>query len=198
MRDRLQLLSASLCIALGYSETFSFYRGMLILIPLFGFAIALLNVIFARFYQMLTERLGDKFELLLLRLNGVIMVITGLGYHLFGSRYIQYAYYLISILYFVVLPKIVLPVKKRRLSLHLTDSGMTITTLTRSVVWPWESIVSAHLLDNVLEIKRKGHNRTKHFYLEISDPAQRDELDHLLQRVVSSPKTRPRGKTGNL
>ena len=114
MRDRVQLLSASLCILIGYSETFSFYRGMLILIPLVGFAIAILNVIFARFYQALTERLGDKFEMILLRLNGVIMVITGLGYQLFGSNYIPYAYYFISVLYFVVLPKVVLPVKKKR------------------------------------------------------------------------------------
>ena len=79
MRDRVQLLSASFCIVMGYSETFSFYRCILILIPLCGVSIACINVIFARFYHMLSERLGHKFEIILLRLKSVIMVITGLG-----------------------------------------------------------------------------------------------------------------------
>ena len=51
-RDRIQLLGASICIVIGYSETLSFYIGIYFILPLIGFAIAVLNIIFIKYYKI--------------------------------------------------------------------------------------------------------------------------------------------------
>ena len=90
LRDRLQLIGASISIIIGYSETLNIYAGITIILPIIGFVIAFINILFVRFYKNLVQKYGDQFELVLMRTNGIIMLITGIGFQIAGSKYIQY------------------------------------------------------------------------------------------------------------
>ena len=167
IRNKLQLIGASVCILLGYSETINIYSGIFIILPIVGLILAILNIIFVRFYRILREKYGDKFEIFIIRTNGIIMLLTGIGYQVAGSKYIQYAYYLLTILFFVILPNVILPAKKKRLVLQFTRSGIIVQKRFRTVTNTWQSIDSLCIQNGILEIKKKGNReKIKKYYLD--------------------------------
>lgn len=165
-RDRLQLLGASISITIGYSETFHIYTGIAIILPILGLFIALLNIIFARFYRKLVQQYGDKFELVLLRTSGIAMFITGIGFHISGSKYIQYAYYLLTLLYFIILPYFILPKKKNKLVLILTPSEFIVHKRIRAIKNAWQNIERIWIQKGVIKIEQKGHNNIKQYFIK--------------------------------
>ena len=165
-RDRLQLLGASISIIIGYAETFHIYTGIAIILPILGFVIAFLNIIFARFYQNLIQKYGDKFELALLRTSGIAMLITGIGFHISGSKYIQYAYYLLTLLYFIILPYFILPAKKNKRVLILTPSDLVVHKRIRAIKNAWQDIERIWIQKDVIKIKQKGYNKIKQYFIK--------------------------------
>ena len=182
-RDRIQLLSASLCIILGYSETWAGYTGVRILVPIFGFIIAFLNILFARFYRQISQKFGENFEIYLLRLNGVIMLLTGMGYHVLGSLYIQYAYYILSIMLFIVLPKFVLSAKRKKLFLEMNDAQITTHRLIRTVTRSWQDFESILFHNGVLQFTLKGGRKSKKLFLQQTGNSHGVELLDFFQRI---------------
>jgi hypothetical protein len=168
-RDRLQLLGASISIVVGYMETFNIYTGVAIILPIAGFLIAFLNILFVKFYRNLVQRYGEKFELILLRINGFILLITGIGFHITGSKYIQYAYYLLTILFFIILPYFVYPAKKKKLFLIFTPSEFVVHKRIRVVKTVWEKIDLVRIQKNLIEIKRKEHDKITRYFINPTD-----------------------------
>ena len=178
-RDRMQLLGASISIVIGYSETFKFYTGITIILPIIGFVLVFLNVLFARFYRYLIKKYGAKFELLLIRANGIIMLITGIGYQVTGSKYIQYAYYLLAVLFFIILPNFLLPAKKKRLVLQITRLNIIIQKRFRTVRHTWQEIDLICIQKDALKIKTKGTSKLKNYFLEQEDNKQIQMFDFI-------------------
>lgn len=175
-RDRIQLLGASICIVIGYSETLSFYTGIYFILPLIGFAIAVLNIIFIKYYKILVKKYGDKFEIFLIRTNGIIMLTTGIGYQITGSKYVQYAYYLLTILFFFILPWFILPAKKKRLTLQFTGSGIIVKKRIKTVIHKWQNIELFCIKKNVLKIKKSGKVKIFKYFLEQKNNKQEQIL----------------------
>ena len=165
INDRVQLLAASITIFLGYWDTLSFFTGIKMILPVTGFSIALLNILFVRFYKRLIKKYGYRFEVLILRINGIIMLTTGIGYHLTGSNYIQYAYFILTLCYFLILPYFILKVRKRRM-LRFTPSKIIVTKLLRETAMFWNDIDFIDLQGNMLTIGEKEKRRKRKFYLE--------------------------------
>jgi hypothetical protein len=171
-RIRFQLIGASICIIIGYFETFNVYTGITIILPLIGFALAFLNLLFARFYRSLVQKYGEKLELILLRNNGIIMLITGIGFQIAGSKYIQYAYFLLSILYFIILPNLILPAKKKKLVLILSPSKLIVRNRIRLIKKDWQTIDNIWIQNGIIKIKQKGHKKIKQYFIEPNDEKQ--------------------------
>lgn len=165
INDRIQLLAASITIFLGYWETLSFFKGILFLLPVTGYAIALINILFVRFYKRLIKKYGYRFEVLILRINGIIMLTTGIGYHLTGSKYIQFAYYFITIWFLFILPFFILRLRKKRI-LRFTPSKIIVTKLLRETEMFWNDIDFIDLQGNLLTIGKKEKRRKRKYFLE--------------------------------
>jgi hypothetical protein len=172
LRDRLQLIGASISIIIGYSETLNIYAGITIILPIIGFVIAFINILFVRFYKNLVQKYGDQFELVLMRTNGIIMLITGIGFQIAGSKYIQYAYYLLTILFFIILPYFILPAKKKKLVLIFTPSELIVHKRLRAIKSAWQHIDRIWIHKGVIKIKQKGHNKIKQFFFEATTEKQ--------------------------
>lgn len=183
-RSRIQLLGASMCIVIGYSETLSFYTGIFIILPIIGFAIAVLNIIFVRYYRTLVKKYGNKFEIFLIRTNGIIMLTTGIGYHITGSKYIQYAYYLLTILFFIILPRFILPAKKKRLTLQITRSGIVVQRSIKTVIHKWQNVELLCIKKNVLKIKKSGKRKIFKYFLEQKNNKQ-DQILSFVETIKS-------------
>ena len=177
-RDRIQLLAASLTIFIGYSENLGIYRGIAIVLPIIGFVIALLNILFVRFYRNFIKRYGQKFEILLLRMNSIIMLTTGIGYHFSGSKYVQYAYYLLTLIYLTILPYFVLPAKNKRI-LKFTQSKIIVRKKFRTAVHLWQNIDFIDIQKNVLKISKKGNRTIKKYFLEQDENKQSKIYDFI-------------------
>ena len=168
-QNRFQLLAASLSIVIGYFESFRFYTGISVVIPIIGFIIAVFNIPFAIFYTKLTQKIGKKFELLLLRTDGLIMLITGIGYQLAGSNLVPIAYYILTIMYFVVLPYFLLPVKAKRYYIRLNKEGVSLRGLVKRLQLKWSDIEFITCRDDLFKLKRTGKRKVQKFYLKSNE-----------------------------
>lgn len=189
LRDRLQLISASIGIVVGFWETIKIYKGVFLIIPILGFAMALINIVIAKFYIKFMYKYGDKLELILIRMNGMMMLITGLGFHILGSKDIQYAYYLLSFLYFIIFPYFLLPAKNKKLIFHITLTGIVINRLFLKVIqYPWQEIESISLKNEVLQLKIKNRGKMKKYFIQKDDLSQHSEIIDFIKKIKSKNK----------
>ena len=165
-RDRLQLLGAAIGIVIGYMESFHIYTGISIVLPITGFVIAFVNILFVKFYKNLVQKYGRKFEFILLRINGLVMLITGIGFHITGSKYIQYAYYLVAILYMIVFPFFIYPMKKKNLVLLFTPFEFIAHKRIRVIKTPWKDIDRVRIQKDLIEVKQKKHPKIDRYFIE--------------------------------
>ena len=169
-RDQIQLICAAVSMIIGYLDTFKVYTGFFIILPVFGLILAIVNLLFARYYESFTKRYGDKFQIWISRLNGVVVFLAGIGYHISGSKYIQYAYYVIALLYFVVLPNFLMPAVKKKLVLLFSESEFIVKKRFTIQRYSWHDIGFIRLQDGVLQVKHKDVKKMKKYF--IRDNAQ--------------------------
>lgn len=181
-RDRLQLILASVSIIAGYSESLSIYTNVAIILPIIGFFIAFLNILFARFYRYLMKKHGDKFELLLIIANGIVMLITGIGFHISGSKYIQYAYYLLTIMLLIIFPIFILPAKNKRMFLTFNQSEFIIQKRMRAIKNAWQNIDLIGIQNNVLRLKLNGQKKIKKYFIE-PDVKRQTEIINFIENL---------------
>lgn len=179
INDRIQLLAASFTIILGYWGSLGIYTGIKVILPITGFAIALLNLLFVRFYKKLVQKYGFRFEVLILRINGIIMLTTGIGYYLNGSKYLHFTYYFLTICYFLILPYIIIRAKKKRM-LRFSESKIITSGKIGKNMFLWQNIESIEIQGNQLTISEKNKHRKKKFYLEKDSVRQSEVYDFLL------------------
>ncbi len=178
LRNKIQLIAASIGIIVGYSETFSIYKGIAIILPIIGFVIAFLNVLFVKFYRKLAKTYDHRFEILIVIMNGIIMLTTGIGYHLAGSKYIQFAYYILALLFLIILPNIILPIKMKR-SLQFTRSKIIVKKSLRKVTLMWQNIDWICIQKDILKIKQPGDRKIKIYFLDQDDRKQTQITDFI-------------------
>lgn len=158
-QNRFQLLGASFSIIIGYLESFQFYTSLSAVIPVIGLVVAFCNITFAAFYEKLTKKYGNKFEMLLLRTDGLIMLITGIGYDLAGSDLVPVAYYMLTLMYFVVLPYLLLPAKAKRYFIQIGPSGISLRGMLMRLQLKWGDIEFITLQNDLLTLKRLGRRK---------------------------------------
>lgn len=181
-QGRFQLLAASFSIIIGYWETFRFYSGLSLIIPLAGLLIAAVNIPFAIFYKKLSRKYGGKFERLLLQTDGVIMLITGIGYDMAGSIFGPYAYYFLAVVYMVVVPYILLPAKSKRFYIEVSPSGFSLRGMLRRISVGWNEIESFSFQNNVMKVKRTGKRKVYTCYFNGREKNLRKAM-HIVKEV---------------
>jgi hypothetical protein len=200
-RGRLQLIAASVGIIAGYSESLSIYTSVAIILPIIGFFIAFLNILFARFYSYFMKKYGNKFELLLIRANGIVMLITGIGFHISGSKYIQYAYYILTIMFLIIFPIFILSAKNKRMILTFTQSEFIIQKRLRPIKNAWQNIDLIGIQNNVLSLKIHDQNKIKKYFIEPDDKRQTEIMDYIEKLKAENDykyKSQPIAESTNL
>ncbi len=133
MSDKIQLAVAALSLVIGYVDTFNSFKGWFLALPILGFIIAAGNGVMLIWYKKVKEKFGNYFEIQAFRLNGAVLMLTAFGYHFEGKHSIQYVYYLLAIIYFLLLPRIVVKLRSR-LTLLIEENGITDSKSIRKPV----------------------------------------------------------------
>jgi hypothetical protein len=184
--DRFQLLSASFCLVWGLGETLKGFSGMLLLIPIFGFIAAVFNIVMVIFYSKFKNRFGDRVEILFLKSNGIIMLITGIGFHFSGSNRIQYAYYILTLLYFIILPYFLIPARKKKYILRLNPTEIAFyKPLFKPTLYSWQKIESIMVDKNGLQLRITGKKRFKRYYFQQNNGELIIEIVNQLTKIKS-------------
>ena len=185
-RNRMQLFGAAFGILAGFWETFGLYKGIYIVIPVSGFILAGLNIIIGRFYDKVENKYGNRLDIILSRINGFVLLITGIGFHVTGSKYIQYAYYLLSLLFLIVFPYLLFPVKGKKLYMRMTDSGIIVNRLIfKDVIYPWQVIKSVFINENALQVQTKNGKKTKKYFIQDADKSKFPEIYSFINMIKS-------------
>ena len=112
------------------------------------------------------------------------MLVAGLTYHIHGSKYIPYAYYFISLMFFMVVPNFLLPAREKKMVLNITSSDIVIHKwLLKPVVYPWHEIESLVLNRGVLQLKSKWKRRSKKYYLQGISRSKKTEITRFLEEM---------------
>jgi len=183
-RDRMQLFGAALGIVLGFMETLNIYTGISLIIPILGFALALVNVLIAKFYSTFQKKYGEKLELILFKINGFMMLITGLGFQFSGSKYVKYVYYILSLFFFIVLPYFLIPAKKKKFVLQLTDSEIIVNRfIFKAINYPWQEIETVFLNNEFLQLKTKQGKKSRKYFLQNNTKVLVTEIIDFMKKV---------------
>lgn len=182
-RTRIQLVGGAVCVILGLMETYPIFTGPYILVPAVGMIIAFVSILVARFYKQFLKKYGHRIESIVLFISGVTMCITGLGFHIQGSRYLPFAYYFITLLYFIILPFLWIPARKNSCFLDVTDTGLTVHRLMfRTRIFSWQQIESIKIKDTVFYLKSAGRKKRK-FYIPKTQMSEYTQMIQLLEKI---------------
>jgi hypothetical protein len=125
------------------------------------------------------KKYGNKFELLLNRANGIVMLITGIGFHISGSKYIQYAYYLLAILFWIIYPIFMLPAKNKRMFLTFTQSEIIVQKRLRAIKKAWQNIDLIGIQNNVLRLKLHDQKNINKYFIEPDNKRQTEIMNFI-------------------
>ena len=179
--DRVQILTAALALLIGYIDTYYAYTGLLVIIPIIGITIALLNFILAIRLNYFYKKFGDKLSLVIFRGNGFMMLITALGYQFIGHHTVQYVLYLLSLVYLFVLPVISGKVKRR----YQITFGNGQITIMRSVRKPLQYRIKD--LDDIIiqgdKLTIKENNKENHYFLVAENHILIDDVIQLISSM---------------
>ena len=178
--DRIQLLIASLSFITGYMDSLQDYPGWLLLIPMVSFIIALMNILIVVRYSWFERKYGPNLESTVFRINGIMMLVTALSFELIGRHRVQYAYYVLAIIYFFILPHIAINARKK-MYITFSVNMILIRSLRRSIELRWPDIEIINLTNGLLKIKSKKRRRVRKYYLQTNDPAPLSALEMLLK-----------------
>ncbi len=162
--NRLQSASAAFGLLAGLMDGPEAFQTTGFIIPILFGLLILVNLSVAILYDRLKSILSHRFEALLFRINGMAMLVTGILFHLTGKDQIQYAYYFLSIAYFLLLPWLFARLQKRR-KVSFDKSGVTISRITRKLDFrPWSAMTEIRWSGNTIHLAIKGR-RDKKFHL---------------------------------
>ncbi|MBN2426072.1 MAG: hypothetical protein JXR46_16865 [Calditrichaceae bacterium] len=186
--DRIQILTAAFALLIGYIDTFHAYIGALMIIPIIGITIAILNFILVIRLKYFYKKFGEKLSLFMFRSNGLMLLITALGYQFIGRHAVQYVLYVLSLIYLFVLPVISGKVK-RKYQIAFGNGQITIMRPGRNPLH--------HNIKNLDDIIIQGdkltiteNNKENHYFLI----AENHKLIDDVTQLISSMKKKKQDK----
>lgn len=139
-KDKTQFAGGTFSFIIAYADEFFQFTGWSLLIPIFSFLVAAINLIIVIFYNKLLKKNKTKIETWVLRLNGIMMFITALSYRVTGGHLIPYVYLLLAIAFFFLLPYIQSnSIRKLQLELDgkkLQYNNRRLTPSSQDVLFP--------------------------------------------------------------
>ena len=178
-KNRYQLLGAALGILLGFWETLDLYRGIALALPIIGFGLAVFNIFIAKKYTYWENRFGPAFDRSLFRLNGLVMLITGLGFYVGGSGWVKYIYFTLAFHFIVIAPHVRMPWKRKRFLRFGADGIVVSRTFRKPSVHPWHDVEAISLYPDHLDLKLRDEKRAIRFSCQL--PAE--EAARFLQHI---------------
>jgi hypothetical protein len=179
--DRIQLLLASFSFFMGYVDSIKDYHGLLLLIPVSTFILSVVNIIIVIRYAWFEQKYGYKLETTIFRINGIMMLITALSFEFIGEHNVQYVYYLISIIYFVILPNVVIKKRTKMKMRFLPEKIVVMRSFLKPIEYLWNDIEVISQKKELLKIERKNKRKIKKHYLIFDKDTEKSELSELLQ-----------------
>lgn len=179
-RDRIQLLTASFAFFIGYLEIWDSFMGLLLIIPIAAFLIALINIALVIGYNWFVKKLSNQFETALFILNGIMMLITGLTFQLIGTHNVQYVYYLLAVFYMLFIPLINNKLRLRMLQ-FLPKEIIAVRWIRKPKEYNWNNIESIIRKDELLKIKEKDKRKQNKYFLIFNNQNAQSRLDEALR-----------------
>lgn len=182
-QDIIQLLIASFSNCMAYFDSIKDYTGLLTLLPIISFGISIVNIIIIKNYDNFNNKYGYKLETSIFRINGVIMLITALGFQFIGEHTVQLAYYFISLAYLTVIPATTLKVRKNMIINLKLDRIIIARTFFSPLEYLWQDIESIIVERELLQLKIKNEKKQKKYYLKIIESSQYLKLLSFLEQL---------------
>jgi hypothetical protein len=157
------------------------YHGLLSLIPVVAFILSIINIIIVLRYSRFEQKYGNKLQAMIFRINGIMMLITALSFQFIGEHNVQYVYYLISILYLVILPEMIINKRSKMMMKFLPQLIVVDQSFRKPVEYFWKDIKTISHKEQLLTIERKHTGKIKKHYLIFKKNTEKVELQELLE-----------------
>lgn len=173
-RDKIQFAGGTFSFIIAYIDNISQFTDWTILIPVFSFLVATINIIIVIFYNKLLKKNKTKIETWVLRLNGMMMFITALSYRVTGGHLIPYVYLLLAIAFFFLLPYIQSN-STQKMQLVLDGEKILVKRLFfKPVIYNLDKIESFDVEDELLKLKITEKKKPLKFYIENTEYSLQD------------------------
>ena len=181
-RDKIQLLFASFSLAIGTVDTFQMYSGVWILIPIVSFAVAAMNLFIVIRFRWFEQKYGSRFEAAVFRFNGVLLLLTALGFQFAGKNAVQYVYYGLAIAYFVLIPRILTAAREKMILSIDEDKIVVCRSVRQPQQYSWSDVESIILMNELIQVKWKQKKRRKKYFLVFDSNEQQSGLTALIHQ----------------
>lgn len=183
--DKMQLICAAVALlavgleGLESDSKVQFYFSLtFVLIAILEFVLAIKYARFKSIYE-------NNFEEIVFRINGIVMLLTGLSLQFLGKDLVQYPYYLLSIVYFFVMPKIFLKARSK-LMIILGESGLQIKRmLFAPLEFRWDQIENYEIDKIVLRVWFRGKQKPKKLFISEENTNNIKDIENFLNKYLS-------------
>lgn len=178
--DRIQLITVSFALTIGFIELFKSFIGLLIIIPILAFIISVFNIFIVIRYAWFNQKFGSKFESIIFIINGIIVLITGLSFQFVGEHNVQYVYYIMAIFYIFFIPVITKKIRSKLVINFLSEKIIVFRSIFKPKKYVWKDIDSISWDGEILKIGVKN-KRKKKYYLIIDDKSVQSKFVDFLK-----------------
>ena len=178
--DRIQLFIASFSLVTGYSDSIKDYTGILILLPIISFSIAIINIGILITYNYFIKKYGYRLEAIVFRINGIMILLTALGFQFIGNHNVQYVMYVIAVCYLFVLPNIVIQKRGKMIIRFLPEKISVFRRWLKPLEYDWYDIETISVKNTLIILKQKNVKKRRRYFLIVDDPETLKRLNSLL------------------
>jgi len=181
-RDKTQLMFATFSLIIGSIDTFGIYSDVWVLLPIVTFVVAAINLFIVIRFNWFEKKYGSRFEVILFRINGGLLLLTALGYQFAGKHSVQYVYYIMAIAYFVLIPRI-LTAAREKMILSIDEDRIVVFRSAGSFrQYFWSDIESMVLRNGLMQVKWKQKKRMKTYFIVFESSEQQSALTALIDK----------------
>ncbi len=186
--NRLTMFSAGIGLILSVSESMDSYSGILLVLPILLSVVGTASIIFAVKYDLFKDKFQGNIDVILLRVNGLTYLITGLNFQFTGGGTIQYVYYALVIAFLFVLPRVFKNQNKSVLIMRNADMSDRRIPIFPPGTLQWPDINSVFLSKDVLEFKLGSKNKSRKYHLNTDSTESITDLTNELRTLTETKK----------
>jgi len=182
--EKMQLICAAIALMAVGLEGLESDSKIQFYISLIFILVSILDFVLAIKYEKFISMYKVNFEIIILRINGIVMLLTGLSLQYLGKDLIQYPYYILSVFYIYVIPKMSLKAKSKRLII-LSESGIQIKRILFSALeYNWSKLENYEFYNMVFRIWILGEKKPKKYFISEKNTRNIKDIEDFLNKYL--------------